>query len=90
MVSNPYAYYILEDLYDQKGSIYRHNEEYPKAYNCYSEAIKFAKNNKSHRHTAELAWFMIGLAAEQKQGALVLTLREKYQKLIVQHDYYPY
>ena len=83
---DPNAYQILESLYEEKGNIYRHNGEYSEAYSCYREAIQFAKKNKNHEHMAELAWFMIGLAAEQKQSALVLTLSKKYQKLIVQHD----
>ena len=87
---DPYTYYILENLYEEKGNIYRHNGEYSEAYNCYREAIQFAKKDKNHRHVAELAWFMIQLAAEQKQSALVLTLSKKYQKVIVQHDYYPF
>ena len=85
-----YAYYILEKLYKEKGNIYRLKGEYSEAYNCYREAIQFAKKDKNHRHVAELAWFMIQLATEQKQSALVLTLSKKYQKIIVQHDYYPF
>jgi tetratricopeptide (TPR) repeat protein len=87
---DPYTYYILENLYEEKGNIYRRNGEYSEAYNCYREAIQFAKKDKNHRHVAKLAWFMIELAAEQKQSALVLTLGKKYQKIIVQHDYYPF
>ena len=77
---------ILEQLYSTKGSIYRHDEKYGDAYNCYNTALKLAQKNKHNKHMAELTWFMIGLAAEQKQNALVLSLCEKYHKHIEQYN----
>ena len=80
------AYQVLEKLYSDKGDVYLHYEEYPEAYNCYREAIRFAQENNNQRNMAKLAWLMIRLAKEQKQSALVLTLSKKYQKLIIQRD----
>ncbi|MFA6716408.1 MAG: tetratricopeptide repeat protein [Victivallaceae bacterium] len=81
---NPLAYQVLEKLYSTKGDIYRVYEKYSEAYDCYCEALSFAQKNKRYEQMAELACLMIGMAGEQKQNTLVLSLCAKYQKLIKQ------
>lgn len=70
---------ILEDLYDEKGNIYRYRKKYSEAYNCYQKSLTFAQQNNNKRHEVELIWFLVYLASAQEKSDLVLSLCDKYK-----------